>query len=98
MPTRTVSLTDHFDSFISAGIEAGRYSNASEAVRAGLRLLEQQEKQDQDKLEKLREITREAFAALDRGEGISLNSVDDIDSFVKDAVAEARAERVAPHA
>jgi antitoxin ParD1/3/4 len=98
MPTRSVDLTDHFDDLIAAGVASGRYKDASEAVQAGLTLLEQQEKEDQAKLEELREISREAFAALDRGEGISLHSADDIDSFVKDAVAEARAERLAPHA
>lgn len=43
MPTRNINLTDHFDRFIEAGIAAGRYQNASEVVRAALRLLEQQE-------------------------------------------------------
>jgi antitoxin ParD1/3/4 len=98
MPTHSVDLTDHFEKLIAAGVASGRYSDASEAVQAGLALLEQQEKEDEAKLEELREIANEAFAALDRGEGISLNSDDDIHSFVKDAVAEARAERVAPHA
>lgn len=41
MPTRNVHLTDHFDKFITAGIESGRFSNASEVVREGLRLLEE---------------------------------------------------------
>ncbi len=41
MPTRNVNLTPHFDQFIDAGISSGRFSNASELVREGLRLLEQ---------------------------------------------------------
>ena len=43
-PTRNVCLGEHFDTHIASGIEAGRYSNASEVVRDALRLLEDQEK------------------------------------------------------
>lgn len=98
MPTRNVHLTEHYDQFIAAGIDAGRYSNASEAVRAGLRLLEQKEQEDRAKIEWLRGATQEAFAALDRGEGIALNSAEDIDALVSDAVTAARAGRAARHA
>lgn len=37
------SVGKHFASFIEAQVEQGRYSSASDVVRAGLRLLEQQE-------------------------------------------------------
>ena len=39
----SVSLGDHFESFVEQSIEQGRYSNASEVIRAGLRLLEEEE-------------------------------------------------------
>ena len=97
MPTRNVNLTDHYDSFIDISIAAGRFSNASEAVRAGLHLLERQEAEDQAKLEWLRSTTNQAFTALDRGEGISLSSADDIDALVNSAIEEARAARRTTH-
>ncbi|MEE4249964.1 MAG: type II toxin-antitoxin system ParD family antitoxin [Alcanivoracaceae bacterium] len=44
MPRNTsVTIGHHFDSFIAEQLEEGRYSSASEVVRAGLRLLEEQE-------------------------------------------------------
>ena len=39
----SVSLGNHFESFIEKSIHQGRFSNASEVVRAGLRLLEEEE-------------------------------------------------------
>ncbi|MEI6142370.1 MAG: type II toxin-antitoxin system ParD family antitoxin [Mariniphaga sp.] len=39
----SISIGEYFDSFIQNRISAGRYKNASEVVRAGLRLLEEEE-------------------------------------------------------
>lgn len=43
MPTRNVVLTDSQTDLIERLIANGRYQNASEALRAGLRLLEREE-------------------------------------------------------
>jgi putative addiction module CopG family antidote len=45
MPTRNVNLTDGLDHFVAQKIRSGRYENASEVVRAGLRMLERDERQ-----------------------------------------------------
>jgi len=45
MVTRNVVLTETQDHLIQALVASGRYQNASEAIRAGLRLLEQEEAQ-----------------------------------------------------
>lgn len=39
----SISLGDYFDNFIQGRISSGRFKNASEVVRAGLRLLEEEE-------------------------------------------------------
>lgn len=39
----SISLGNHFESFIESSLSEGRYKNASEVVRAGLRLLEEEE-------------------------------------------------------
>lgn len=39
----SMSLGDHFASFIDTQVQAGRYESASDVVRAGLRLLEEHE-------------------------------------------------------
>ncbi len=43
-----VSLNPHFEDFVSKQLECGRYNNASEVIRAGLRLLEERELKIQD--------------------------------------------------
>ena len=61
MPTRNVNLTPALDQFVAKKVKAGRYENASEVVRAGLRSLERDEKEYDTKLAALR-------AAIDEGD------------------------------
>jgi antitoxin ParD1/3/4 len=82
MPTRNVNLTEHFDRFIESGIASGRFSNASEVVREGLRLLEQREEEDKARLEWLRAAAREGFDAAGRGDYVTLRSDEEIEDFV----------------
>ena len=62
----SVSLGDHFEDFIDERVKEGRYASASDAVRAGLRLLEQEE----TKLDVLRQTLAVGESQLDQGQGI----------------------------
>jgi antitoxin ParD1/3/4 len=54
MPTRNINLTPQLDKFVESRIKRGRYANASEVLRAGLRALDQAEREDEAKLDALR--------------------------------------------
>ena len=58
MPTRNVVLTDRHQKIIDRLVRSGRYQNASEVLREGLRLVEQREAEDAAKLVALREAAR----------------------------------------
>jgi antitoxin ParD1/3/4 len=64
MVTRNVVLTDAQDELVQALVASGRYQNASEAMRAGLRLLEQEEAQ----LAGLRQVLRDGLAQAQAGD------------------------------
>ncbi|HZW31459.1 MAG TPA: type II toxin-antitoxin system ParD family antitoxin [Isosphaeraceae bacterium] len=82
MPTRNVNLTDHYDEFVESEVNSGRYQNASEVMRAGLRLLEQRTREDEEKLAVLRELAAEGFDELDRGEAIVLEGEEALADFI----------------
>ena len=46
MPTRNINLTPKMDRFVDAKIRSGQYANASEVLRAGLRALDQDEREE----------------------------------------------------
>ncbi|MEX2187151.1 MAG: type II toxin-antitoxin system ParD family antitoxin [Pirellulales bacterium] len=102
MPTKNVRITGHFEEFIAAEIEAGRYHDESEVLYAGLRLLEQQKHEDEQRLTRLKALAAEGFSQLDQGLGIRLNGVREITDFIERTGSGVRerakvAENVAPN-
>lgn len=68
MTTRNVVLTSRQENLIEALVQSGRYQNASEVMREGLRLVEDREVEEATKLEALRAAAHIGLAAIDRGE------------------------------
>ena len=67
MPTRNVVLTEHQSSLLEKLVAGGRYQNASEVLREGLRLVEHREMEDKLRLKALREAARIGLADADEG-------------------------------
>ncbi|KPM80001.1 MULTISPECIES: type II toxin-antitoxin system ParD family antitoxin [Pseudoalteromonas] len=74
----SITLGDHFDSFIANQIQSGRYGSASEVIRSALRLLESQE----TKMNTLRQL-------LVEGENSGVADYD-LDSFINELDNEER--------
>lgn len=67
MATRNVVLTDYQEKFIEALVSSGRYQNASEVLREGIRLVERRESEDKARLKILREAARLGIADVEAG-------------------------------
>ena len=67
MPTRNVNLTPDQDAFVERMVKAGKYQNASEAIRDALRGLQQRWKEDELKLTLLRRRIKAGVDALEQG-------------------------------
>ncbi|TKK14874.1 type II toxin-antitoxin system ParD family antitoxin [Pseudomonas fluorescens] len=67
MATLNVVLTPHQEQVIHDLVQSGRYQNASEVMRAGLRLLEQRLAEDTAKIEALRQATSIGIMDLEHG-------------------------------
>lgn len=99
MPTRNVSLTDHFDRFVDQNVSSGQFNNASEVMRAALQLLEKSQQEEQARLSALRDAARVGFGDLDQRRYTELGSREAInnhlDRLAKRARSSSPAQRVA---
>jgi antitoxin ParD1/3/4 len=96
MPTRNVVLTEHQEELIENLVGSGRYQNASEVLREGLRLIEQREAEEKAKLEILRKAAEAGFGALDRGEFKEFERVEDLQAYLNDLSQPSRSRRATP--
>jgi antitoxin ParD1/3/4 len=83
MPTRNVVLTERHEKVISDLVASGRYQNASEVLREGLRLIEERDSRESAKLKLLQEATRAGFSDLDAGRFIEFEE-SEIENMIRD--------------
>ncbi len=57
----SILLGEYFDNFINFQIQSGRFSSASEVVRAALRLFEQEENQKNELIKELKRGEKSGF-------------------------------------
>lgn len=85
MPTRNVVRTDQQVELVEKLVHSGRYQNASEVLRDGLRLLQRRELEETAKLEAIRGALDDAEAAVAAGDLYDYSPAlfDDIDEEEK---------------
>ena len=84
MPTRNVVLTTRHEQIIEALVGSGRYQNASEVLREGLRLVEERAAREAGKLAALREAARIGMAAFDEGRYREFESADALSHYLEE--------------
>jgi antitoxin ParD1/3/4 len=65
--TRNVVLTEHQEKLIASLVGAGKYQNASEVLREGLRLLEREEQEFEARIQAFREAAQKGWDDIDAG-------------------------------
>lgn len=81
MPTRNVVLSEHQQQLVEDLVQSGRYQNASEVLRDGLRLVEERERYENAKLEALKQAARQGWADVSAGRYADVAD-DQLDDFV----------------
>lgn len=81
MPTRNVVLSEHQHDLVEQLVQSGRYQNASEVLREGLRLIEQRDSIEAAKLKALQKAARQGWSDIAAGRYIDLSD-NELDSFI----------------
>ncbi len=95
MPTRNVVLTQHHEEIIDGLVKSGRYQNASEVLREGLRMIEQRERLEAVKLEALRAAAQRGFTDIEEGRFTDVAD-DGLDDFISALGRKAEARLTTP--
>ncbi len=94
MPTRNVVLTDRQAAMVTRLVGSGRYQNASEVIREGLRLIERREIEDDARLSALREAVVNGATDIDEGRYRDFNTTESLRDHLSAMANEALADRL----
>lgn len=81
MPTRNVVLSERQHLLVEALVDSGRYQNASEVLREGLRMIEQREQLEEAKLKALQEAAGKGWDDIAAGRYTDLAD-DELEDFI----------------
>ncbi len=84
MPS-SFALGEHFENFIKSMVASGRYNDASEVVRDGLRLLEDRDLDLRARREEILASADEAFEDVKRNGGYTM---DEVDAYFEERITE----------
>jgi antitoxin ParD1/3/4 len=94
MPTRNFVLTDYEAAMVERLVRTGRYQNASEVLREGLRLIEAREAKEEARLMALRDTVSIGVADADAGRFQELDSPEELRAHLglvaEEAITQAR--------
>jgi antitoxin ParD1/3/4 len=89
MPTRNVVLTEHQASFVEQLVSSGRYQNASEVLREGLRMIERREAEESTRLAALQEAVRIGVADIEAARFQTFNTPEALGQHLAGLAADA---------
>lgn len=92
MPTRNVVLTNYQASYVEGLVASGRYQNASEVLREGLRLVELRDKEDSARLDALRRAVATGVSDFESGNFVTFDTPDRLNAHLQ-ALASQEIER-----
>ena len=92
MPTRNVVLTEQQAMFVKQMVSSGRYQNASEVLREGIRLIQRQEEKYEAQLEGLREAAKIGIADIDSGNFQSFDAPEQLNRHLEELTRDAIGE------
>ena len=85
-----VSLTPELENLVNEKVKSGLYNSASEVIREGLRLLQEQDLLKQIRRDELRREIMLGVNQLRNGEYTEIKSPEELKSFTKGIIKEAR--------
>lgn len=89
MPTRNVVLTAYQADLVERLVRSGRYQNASEVLREGLRLIEARDAEREARLTSLRNAVKIGIDDMEAGRFDVFDDADSLERHMRDLAAEA---------